>query len=822
MTVHILGIRHHGPGSARSLLAALDEIQPDAVLIEGPPDADALIHLIGDEEMEPPVALLIYAPDDTRQAVYYPFALYSPEYQAIRWALDNQRHVRFMDLPQTHQFAYNKARLEAMEAELEKRKEEMEKAQEDGDQEAAADWQAQVEKLREEYEAKLAHHQKQREEMEMSERVRLDPLGWLGKAAGYNDGERWWEHIIEQRRDDLSGVFQAVLEAMTELRETAGEVTDENEQRREAFMRTTIRNAQLRGYKRIAVVCGAWHGPALVEGSDMYHDEAADAETLADMPTQAVESTWIPWTHGRLARGSGYGAGIQSPGWYYHLWTTEQEVVIRWLTKVASFLREADLDASTAQIIDTVRLVETLTAIRGYALPGLAELNEAIQATMVFGAQEPMNLIHRDLVVGERIGTVPPTTPMVPLVRDLRETRKRLDGGARKKRKSRDSDQIKFFKFDPDKTDLNLDLRADIDLDRSQLLHRLRILGVPWGNRTRSDVVARGTFHEDWTLKWEPEFEIKLIEQSIYGNTIPQAATGFVINKAQAADDLPTLTALVNDVLHADLPTAATELIAQLKRKAAVAADINALMDALPPLVDVKTGHHAKLSVRGVTLGDVNDVIDGLLTRINIGLPNACASLDDDAADAMFKRIVALHDSVLRLRDEDYMTAWYATLDRLMRSNTAHGLVAGRAARLLLDVNEIDPEQVASLMRLAISTAQDPPAAAAWVEGFLRGSGLILLHDDALLGVLDRWIMSLNEDAFVALLPLLRRTFSTFSGPERRQIGERIRKTDMDTVLETSEMVAVAEDADIDLARADAMLPVLQVLLGLQDEEDMS
>ena len=41
----ILGIRHHGPGSARSVAAALDAIQPQAVLVEGPPDADALIPL---------------------------------------------------------------------------------------------------------------------------------------------------------------------------------------------------------------------------------------------------------------------------------------------------------------------------------------------------------------------------------------------------------------------------------------------------------------------------------------------------------------------------------------------------------------------------------------------------------------------------------------------------------------------------------------------------------------------------------------------------------------------------------------------------------
>src|SRR5690242_15019615 len=102
MSVHLFGIRHHGIGSTRSLLAALDALQPDCILIEGPPDADALIPLVAHEEMRPPVALLIYDPDQPRRAAWYPFAVYSPEWQAIRYALKAGITVRFMDLPQKH------------------------------------------------------------------------------------------------------------------------------------------------------------------------------------------------------------------------------------------------------------------------------------------------------------------------------------------------------------------------------------------------------------------------------------------------------------------------------------------------------------------------------------------------------------------------------------------------------------------------------------------------------------------------------------------------------------------------------------------------
>src|SRR5256885_615344 len=97
--VHLFGIRHHGPGSAASLVTALDALQPTALLIEGPPEGDALIAYAAAPDMRPPVALLAYAKDDPANAVFFPFAVFSPEWQAMRWSLHQQRPVRFIDWP---------------------------------------------------------------------------------------------------------------------------------------------------------------------------------------------------------------------------------------------------------------------------------------------------------------------------------------------------------------------------------------------------------------------------------------------------------------------------------------------------------------------------------------------------------------------------------------------------------------------------------------------------------------------------------------------------------------------------------------------------
>src|SRR5947207_2861765 len=105
MGIHVFGIRHHGPGCARSLRAALEELQPDIVLVEGPPDAQEVLPLLTHEQMHPPVALIIYASEDPKRAVYYPFTHFSPEWQALRYALEREIPARFMDLPQAIQLA---------------------------------------------------------------------------------------------------------------------------------------------------------------------------------------------------------------------------------------------------------------------------------------------------------------------------------------------------------------------------------------------------------------------------------------------------------------------------------------------------------------------------------------------------------------------------------------------------------------------------------------------------------------------------------------------------------------------------------------------
>ena len=170
------------------------------------------------------------------------------------------------------------------------------------------------------------------------------------------------------------------------------------------------------------MVCGAWHVPALGE----LPPAAADDRLLRGLPKVKAALTWVPWTYGRLAYASGYGAGIRSPGWYDHLFGGPGQPVERWLTKAAAVLRAEGVPASPAHVIESVRLAEALAALRGRPLAGLEEVTEAARAVLCEGSDLLTELIQRRLVVGERLGTVPAGTPMMPLQRDLHDQQRRL------------------------------------------------------------------------------------------------------------------------------------------------------------------------------------------------------------------------------------------------------------------------------------------------------------------------------------------------------------------------------------------------------------
>ncbi|WP_374986206.1 DUF5682 family protein [Streptomyces fradiae] len=799
----LLGVRHHGPGSARAVRAALDAARPDAVLIEGPPEADALLPLAADARMRPPVALLAHAVDDPGRAAFWPFAAFSPEWVAVRWALGHGAAVHFFDLPAAHSLA--------MMGDPTWSDEEDDEGGDDSGEQSADVRRGGPE--REPGRKQGRQGEPGREPGRVPRPgLRVDPLAVLAGTAGYDDPERWWEDAVEHRAagtGDPLAPFAAVAEAMTALRETYGHGGTARDPVREAHMRLRLRAARKEHGDAVAVVCGAWHVPALAAK----HTVTADRALLRGLPKVRTETTWVPWTHRRLARRSGYGAGIDSPGWYGHLFAAPDRPVERWMTKAAGLLRDEDHAVSTAHVIEAVRLAGSLAAMRGRPLAGLTETTDAVRAVMCDGSDMPLALIRDRLVVGDVLGEVPEGAPAVPLQRDLDRLQRSLR-----------------LKPEAAEREIDLDLRKDTDAARSRLLHRLRLLGVDWGTPERAR--GTGTFRESWRLRWEPELRVRVAEAGAWGTTVLSAATARAVSEAASATALTDITALAERCLLADLPEALPLVMKALADRAAVDTDVSRLAGALPALARaLRYG-----DVRGTDTAALADVATGLALRVCVGLPPACAGLDADGAAEMRGHVDAVHTAIRLLPDtgggaagteggsgteaEGVAARWAAVLERLARRDAIPGTLRGRAARLLLDDGRLAEDEAARLMGLALSPGTAPADAAAWVEGFAGAGGdgsggLLLVHDERLLALVDVWLTAVPAEAFTDVLPLLRRTFGAYEPGVRRTLGELVRRGPAGGAgAALAGAGAPGFGPGLDEARADAVLPLLDLLLG--------
>lgn len=748
--VHVLGVRHHGPGSARSVVAALDSIRPDAVLVEGPADADPLLAHVGDDALVPPVAVLAHAVDDPARAAFWPFAQFSPEWQAVRWARAHDVPVRFCDLPAAVTLAAAGIR-------------DSEVADGEGAEGEGADGEG--------------------ADGEGADRPG-DPLADLAAAAGYDDAERWWDAVVEGR-DHRTAPFEELTAAMAALREGRG--LSGREARREAHMRRVLRQTLAEGHQTVACVVGAWHAPAL---AGRLPPAAADNRLLTRLPKRKVALTWVPWTHSRLGSWSGYGAGITSPGWYEHLFTHTEDPLARWFARVAGVLRQQDLPVSTASVIEAVRSAQGLAALRGRAAAGLAEVQDVTRAVLCDGDEGLLTLVTDTLVVGERLGEVPDDVATTPLEADLRAHARRLR-----------------LPVAASPTSLDLDLREPTGAGRSRLLRRLLVLDLPWGRPGRDEVRSTGTFRETWVLEWDPALSVRLVEASVWGTTVAGAATARLV--ARSADGTATLVDLAEAVetcLLADLPDALPAVLAALDERAGHAGDAGHLMDALTPVVrSLRYG-----DVRGTRTPELGRVADALLARVCAVLPVAVQGLDDEAAATLRARLEAVHRAVGTRDDPDARALWTAALHPLVERSDVHGLLLGRVVRLLHDAGDLPGDEVGTRLSRALSVGVPAQAKAAWVEGFLAGGGLLLVHDRHLLAALDDWLLGLPPRDLTDVLPALRRAFGAVAAGERRAVAAAVAGLGSPV----SGPAAGTDEPDVDWDRADAALRAVAGLLA--------
>ncbi len=718
------GVRHLSPAAAFHLRRALDEAKPDLVLVEGPSDLNDEMRWLSHPDTRFPAAIMAYTKQPPVRTILYPLAVYSPELQAILWAREHGVECRFMDLPSPVflALAEERARAEAEQAEQEP---------EDEDNNSVSE----------------------------SVYRRLEEL--TGE-----DHDTFWERTFEQVED-----FGAYMEASRAfgLRLREAEAQNEDPRRvaetvvREAYMKRVICQAQTAGVpaEKIFCVCGAFHVPALEKNQPMTDEEE---KTL---PQTDSAATLMPYSYYRLSSRSGYGAGNKAPAYFQILWESLERhdlngAALRYLTRVAACQRKGGSMVSSAEVIEAARLAQTLAAMRGSRFPALADLRDASITAMGHGSFSELAQAAAKTEIGSVVGSLPEGVSRTSIQEDFYRQLK----------------QLRLDKFRTDQAQrLDLDLRERLnvksetaarnDLYRSFFLHRLRVLGVHFGELLPSRQ-AGANWGEYWQLCWTPETEIEIVESALLGDTVESAAAFALMERGNEAGTIAEAAAIFQDAFLCGMPEAAEHALSVLQR---LAVDAAALADV------AETAQRLSTVVR---YGDLRrfdpqpviPLIKQLYLRACLTMTDACIC-DAQAAPAVTKAMDQLNTLQLEL---DFLDGqrWLDLMEEVSDRDDLNTRCSGFAMAILLERGEADSTLLAREVSRRLSPGVPADLGCGWFEGLAAKNRRALIARLSLWRQLDDYLSDLDDLNFRRALVFLRRAFASFSPGEKNDIAENL------------------------------------------------
>lgn len=705
--VQWFGVRHHSPAAARLVAALIADRRPDAVLIEGPYDFDDRLDELALDHVLPIAIYSSVVLPDGRRAAYHPFCVYSPEWQALVRGREVGARVRFIDLP----------------------------------------WSAIA------GEAESAHRYGDRE-------LRGAPgLNALLERLGVDTFDDAWDRLVEVDPDLDLATYRARVEALGgELRPDDPELVSDEDHRREAFMAARVAETLREVDGEVVVVCGAFHTPAL---RALVEAGAPDVEAPVPRDGQTIALT--PYDYASLDGLSGYDAGMPNPGFYDEVWRARAGVADgregapadRALGTVVADLRKAGVTISPADLIATRTTAGGLAALRGHAEVWRRDLVDGVTGALVkdeiaLGVSHPvLDAVHRALR-GSARGRLAEAAPRPPFVVDLNA---RLEAaGLLQEARPRTVD---------------LPLREPDALERSRVLHAVRILDLP-GYRRRDVHAAEASIVERWEVRREITFEGQAIEAAAYGTTLADAVSARLVERAAALEaDAAAAAELLGAAVRAGVSEVAGTLAVRVHELVAADGDVGRAGEALGILLalyryDRVLGAAGRADV-GALLASAYDRTLWLLD------PGGQATVEEDAGAAAVAAVLEAWE-----RAPEAVGAGRERLEEVLgRLGDAEATPAGvRGAALgalwVLDAATGD-ELLAAMERTA-----GPAVLGDFLHGLFRLARDVVDRRPELLRALDRLVAGYADTAFLEAAPGLRRAFSVFTPREKDELARAI------------------------------------------------
>lgn len=708
---YFFGIRHLSPAGAFYLRGFLDEKKPKLVLVEGPSDFEDMLSDMVRKETKPPIAVLAYTKEAPVRTILYPFAEYSPEYQAIQWCHKHHVACRFIDLPSETFLAMPECDMQETEG----------------------------------------------------EEGRISVYEQLDQKSGEDGHDTFWERVMEQAGSMEAyhlgaNSFGANIRSLTEGKENDWAETV----LREAYMRQQIRKAVDAGVEPedIVVVTGSYH----VEGLKNWQESEED---LSKMPKVGANHTLMPYSYYRLSTRAGYGAGNKAPAYYALLWEGLNKgepmyAVYSYLIRLAKYQREKGNPVSSASVIEAVRLAMSLAQLRGGTIASLRDLRDAAQTCIGEGSVSSIILATADTEIGTAIGALPDGVSRTSIQEDFYRQLKDL-----KLEKYRDITAQDLMLDLRENRRVSSEKSAFIDLNRSFFLHRLRVINVSFAQQ-QTVSQDNATWSEHWVVRWTPEAEIELVESALKGDTIDGAASFAMKERVENADKMGDIALVIEDACCCGMEKAVGYATAALQRMAVDAASVEDLAKTAQRLsVVVQYGN-----IRRIDSKPLEPILQQLFYRACLILESACVC-DDTASKVIITAMEQLNSAELA-HDFLDNAEWIKVLNSISERDDLNTKLSGFAAAILLERGSMDTQQLRTEVSRRLSKGIPADLGAGWFEGLAMKNRYALIARLSLWESLNEYLVTLDDEEFKRALVFLRRAFADFSAVEKDQIAENL------------------------------------------------
>ena len=785
--VHLVPVRHHSPACALALSALLEEVHPATVLIEGPVEYAALLPSLQDPRTVPPVALLSLG---ERTASYYPLAEFSPEWVALRWAGQHGAEAAFID------------RSACLRDDDDPR----------DDARGAVARTLQAERY-------LA---------------RSRSLDALARRLGCRDHDEVWEHLFEDRATadirSWRGFFSDTLawSGLARL-DVEREVLDaDGTHAREAVMSAALRRhlpaaaptgAGEKGTAApaapVVVVTGGFHTMALLDCLDA----TEHAAWLPEPQPQPGGPAWlIRYDFARLDALRGYGAGMPSPGLWQRAWRARtgasplegsstgprratrrtarpvpepagaaRAFATTVVIDVATALRELGEPLGTAQVLATVEQAMRLAALRGRAWPGRCDILDALTSCLVkdeTGLSGNLGAAVASVLAASDVGEVPDGIATPPLVRQVRD---RLRAA-------------RFIIDDAVEHRVSLDTsRRPRHRERRELLARLRFVGSGFAHQiSGADLVSgtgMGQFLEEWVYSWTPMVEAALVRAAQEAPDLDVLVRTRLAQRLTGELSAETLVALVSELAVMGLGAEAGDVCDRLENSLGRLSDLGELVEVLHRLAGlIESTSRLRLNDAGARIRSILHRGDAMIARCVSSL----VGLEGQEAAGAVDALISVRDLIIRSAGDDEREreaaqgagfgAVLREIEVLRRNRDAAASLVGCATGIAASVRALSQEEAVRAVVTHLAVGADPARAADFIVGLVRAAPDVLLHSPDAVEAVTGALTGLDDRAFVAALPDLRRAFTALRPVETHRLAEMVAQligaaaSDLDTV----------------------------------------